>query len=146
MNACMNPTEEIFQCQSAAYIEGLLADFLRDPTAVDPEWRVYFQRITQGQSNGSVSTGPSFSARSLFHPPETSVTRPAGTGAGNGALASKTKGAAHLDAARLDAARLQDRVDQLIRAYRVRGHLAAKIDPLGFSRPRPVELDPGFHR
>ena len=146
MNACMNPTEEIFQCQSAAYIEGLLADFLRDPTAVDPEWRVYFQRITQGQSNGSVSTGPSFSARSLFHPPEASVMRPAGTGAGNGALASKPKGAAHLDAARLDAARLQDRVDQLIRAYRVRGHLAAKIDPLGFSRPRPAELDPGFHR
>ena len=30
---------------------------------------------------------------------------------------------------------LQDRVDQLIRAYRVRGHLVAQLDPLGFPRP-----------
>lgn len=39
----------------------------------------------------------------------------------------------------------QDRVDQLIRAYRVRGHLMADLDPLG--RPKEIypELDPSFY-
>jgi len=38
-------------------------------------------------------------------------------------------------------AELQDRVDQLIRGYRVRGHLAAQIDPLGLPRPGNHELE-----
>ncbi len=42
-------------------------------------------------------------------------------------------------------ARLQDRVDQLVRAFRVRGHLAAQLDPLGFERPDQPELDPGYY-
>ena len=44
-----------------------------------------------------------------------------------------------------DAALRQDRVDQLIRAYRVRGHLIAKIDPLGLPREHQSELDPEFY-
>ena len=40
---------------------------------------------------------------------------------------------------------LQDRVDQLVRAYRVRGHLMAEIDPLGRPRPGLPELDPDFY-
>ena len=40
---------------------------------------------------------------------------------------------------------LQDRVDQLIRAYRVRGHMVAEIDPLGMPRPHQPELDPEFY-
>ncbi|MFZ4635790.1 MAG: 2-oxoglutarate dehydrogenase E1 subunit family protein, partial [Pirellulales bacterium] len=40
---------------------------------------------------------------------------------------------------------LQDRVDQLVRAYRVRGHLMAEIDPLGRPRPGLPELDPAFY-
>jgi len=36
-------------------------------------------------------------------------------------------------------AQLQDRVDQLVRGFRVRGHLEAKLDPLG--RPRPTNRD-----
>jgi len=39
---------------------------------------------------------------------------------------------------------LQHRVDQLVRAYRVRGHMAATVDPLGRERPRPPELDAAF--
>ena len=42
----------------------------------------------------------------------------------------------------LEIAVLQDRVDQLLRAYRVRGHMVAKFDPLGMGRPRQPELDP----
>ncbi len=39
-------------------------------------------------------------------------------------------------------AQLQDRVDQLVRGFRVRGHLEAKIDPLGIPRPTNRELNP----
>jgi 2-oxoglutarate dehydrogenase E1 component len=37
---------------------------------------------------------------------------------------------------------LQERVDLLIRSYRVRGHRIAKVDPLGSNRPVLAELDP----
>ena len=33
----------------------------------------------------------------------------------------------------------------LVQAYRSRGHLAARIDPLGSVRPDPPDLDPAFH-
>src|SRR5688572_11148344 len=39
----------------------------------------------------------------------------------------------------------QERVDQLIRNYRVRGHVSAKLDPLGRFNPTPPELDPNFY-
>ena len=45
----------------------------------------------------------------------------------------------------LDIAIRQDRVDQLIRAYRARGHMIAKIDPLGMPREATPELDPKFY-
>ncbi len=41
-------------------------------------------------------------------------------------------------------ARMQESVDLLIRNYRVRGHLIAKVDPLGIPRPMPPELEPKF--
>ena len=41
--------------------------------------------------------------------------------------------------------RKQEYVDLLIRNYRVRGHLVAKVDPLGMPRPMPPELDPQFY-
>ena len=38
------------------------------------------------------------------------------------------------------------RAMMLIRTYRVRGHLAAKLDPLGLSRPEiPADLSPAYH-
>src|SRR5262249_22426056 len=43
-----------------------------------------------------------------------------------------------------EAALLQDRVDQLVRAHRVRGHMNARIDPLGIPRPGIPERDPAF--
>lgn len=42
----------------------------------------------------------------------------------------------------LSVAQLQDRVDQLVRGFRVRGHLEANIDPLGMPRPTNRELNP----
>jgi 2-oxoglutarate dehydrogenase E1 component len=39
----------------------------------------------------------------------------------------------------------QDRVDQLVRAFRVRGHMISKVDPLGLPRPHYEELDPEYY-
>ncbi len=44
-----------------------------------------------------------------------------------------------------DIAAVQDRVDQLVRAYRVRGHMIAQLDPLGSPRPSHPELDPEYY-
>jgi 2-oxoglutarate dehydrogenase E1 component len=61
--------------------------------------------------------------------------------AGNGVLAHPTKTGnrdSHTQG------RLQEGVDLLVRNYRVRGHLIAKVDPLGIPRPMPPELEPQF--
>jgi 2-oxoglutarate dehydrogenase E1 component len=46
----------------------------------------------------------------------------------------------------LDMAVRQDRVDQLIRAFRVRGHMIARIDPLDMPRAEHPELDPAYYK
>lgn len=40
---------------------------------------------------------------------------------------------------------LQDRVDQMIRNHRLRGHMIARVDPLDLPRDYPPELDPEFY-
>ncbi len=116
---------------SLAFAEELYARYLRDPNSVSPDWRRHFESLGEdARFAASLQTGPSFRARSVFN---------AGGGNGNGHGA--VSGA--VDA--LDFAVRQDRVDQLIRAYRVRGHMVAKIDPLGLPRPDQPELDPSFY-
>ena len=44
-----------------------------------------------------------------------------------------------------DTGNRQDRLDQLIRAYRVRGHLIAEVNPLGPPSEEYPELDPGYY-
>jgi 2-oxoglutarate dehydrogenase E1 component len=75
-------------------------------------------------SEKGLSDAP-FKPWSIFNPP--------GAG-GNGAGAEEATGAI-----------LQERVDQLIRNYRVRGHMIARLDPLNRARPTPPELDPEFY-
>src|ERR1051325_1177268 len=107
---------------SLEFVEALFADYLRDPKSVPADWREYFQGFSErnGFSTGKKLTAP-FKAWSIFNPPGT---------AGNGAAVEQATGAI-----------LQERVDQLIRNYRVRGHMAAELDPLGLPRPTPPELD-----
>ena len=40
---------------------------------------------------------------------------------------------------------IQHGVDKLVRAYRVRGHMAARFDPLGLAPVEGPELDPGYN-
>ncbi len=111
-----------------SFVEGLYADYLRDPQSVSSEWQNYFKRFSNGDvSHSRPAPGPSFRPASLFNPA-------AGGPRRDFAPVSETN----------QAAMLQDRINQLIRNYRVRGHRIARIDPLGLPRPVPPELDPAF--
>ncbi|HVS19742.1 MAG TPA: 2-oxoglutarate dehydrogenase E1 component [Planctomycetota bacterium] len=115
---------------SLPYVEGLYADFVRDPGSVAPAWRARFERLERGAFHGADGLGPRFAPPSLFDPGRGRNGRPAPARAADAAG---------------DVAQLQDRADQLARAYRVRGHLVAKIDPLELPRPAQPELDPAFY-
>ena len=113
---------------SLGFVEGLYADYLDDPASVSADWRRYFQEMNGGKRAVAAHRGgPTFRPSSLFNPPSKS--------GANGAA----------DMRELQVAVLQDRVDQLVRAYRVRGHMIAKIDPLGLGRPHQPELDPEYY-
>jgi 2-oxoglutarate dehydrogenase E1 component len=104
---------------SAAYVEGLMEEFRRDRSRVSPEWREYFEHNGHAMTPGMAPSRPIPRRHSLFNPPSP-------------ALSDRETF--------VGAAQRQDAVDQLIRAYRVRGHLVARLDPLGIPRPDRPEL------
>jgi len=105
-----------------SFVEGLYDDYLRDRESVLPEWRDYFDQLANGERTGNGhAAGPSFRPFSLFNPPVRQAPL-------DGVSEAK-----------------QERVDQLIRAYRFQGHMIARINPLGFPRTYPPELDPRFY-
>src|SRR5215831_13492191 len=109
---------------SLSFVEALYQDYLRDPNCVPADWRNYFQGISDGNgSSREQRSAPVFPQWSIFNPPSH----------GNGATTED----------RTDAV-LQERVDQLIRNYRVRGHVVARVDPLEMPRAKAPELDPEF--
>ena len=102
------------------FVEDLIERFHADPGSVPEGFRRWFEQTGVAEP---VRRGPSFRPRGLFEP----------------------IGAPPAVREDLATANLQDRADQLIRAYRVRGHLVADLDPLGRPRPPQVELDPAFY-
>jgi 2-oxoglutarate dehydrogenase E1 component len=103
------------------FVEQLYADYVRDPGLLSPEWREYFDNLLNGDVRVAPRFGPSFQPPGLFAPqPEQA-------------------------AATSSVAGLQDRVNQLVRNYRVRGHRIARVNPLGMQPQVPVELQPEFY-
>ena len=119
----MSSAADRLDSQNVGYVEELLALYQRDPAQVPSQWREYFQELGAPAGNGQLQLGPSFRPASIFNSPR-----------------------AASDGRHLAAAQWQDRVNQLIRAYRVRGHLAARLDPLGGDRPEPAELTLALHK
>ena len=111
------------------FVEGLYKDYLRDPASVPPDWQNYFRQIANGDSSRVDRMEPRFPASSIFNPPA-------------GPAAPSRASMAALEKASVN---LQDRVDQLVRAYRIRGHMIAQIDPLGLPRQAQPELDPSYY-
>ena len=115
---------------SRDYVDALYEQFLQDPSSVPVEWRTYFSSFPDAPVGNSSSVGSGFEAGA-------SQNSAAVGGAGNTASAVTSQ-----TGSPMSLAQLQDRVDQLIRGFRVRGHMAARIDPLGLPRPEQRELIP----
>src|SRR5271163_536030 len=98
----MNQASDIPSSWNLPFVEELQAEFARDPASIAPEWRRYFA----GLKNGEPAAAPRPEARPAASPLEET------------AAAGKI-------------ATLQERVHQLVRNYRVRGHNNAALDPLG---------------
>src|SRR5712675_1446613 len=111
---------------NAGFIAELYTRFLEDPGAVDESWRRFFSEMDDHVSAvlGEIR-GPSWG-----NPAPRIVT--------NGAAPAKAIDARALSRATADSIRAL----QLIRSYRVRGHLEADLDPLGLDkRGHHPELD-----
>jgi 2-oxoglutarate dehydrogenase E1 component len=115
---------------NSAFIEDLYARYLEDPSAVDPSWRAYFDEL------GADTRALFERTRAALQPrPEERERGPVLAG-----------GAEVVDLGGERARRLiidHLRVVMLIRAFRVRGHLLAELDPLNLARNKHhPELDP----
>jgi len=129
---------------NAAYIEEMQAIYERNPGAVSDEWRLFFQSLHEEQGNASAeASGPSWGVpleRLNQSASSDIVAALTGDYAGveqqlNEHIQSRAaQGGLNLSmAASLRATQDSIRVLMLIRAYRVMGHLAANLDPLGLS-------------
>ncbi|MGE0480449.1 MAG: 2-oxoglutarate dehydrogenase E1 component [Phycisphaerae bacterium] len=113
---------------SLAYLENLFADYSRDPESVPEDYRDFFARHANG-AGSAARLGPVFGGGSIFH-----------------ARVVSAAGSAAPTLTESSAAALQHRVDQMIRAFRIRGHIVADIDPLDRPRPRPPELETDYYQ
>src|ERR1700689_4249726 len=112
--------------QNLAYVEGFYADYRRDSNSVPAEWREYFAASVNG-ADATVQLGPSFKPRSVFNPVE-----------------SNSNGHAQFQPDPR-AENLSERLHQLVRSYRGRGHIIAAVNPLGTINPCPPELELDFY-
>ena len=127
------------------YVEELFEAYRRDPESVAPEWRAYFGAGSNGDAwPERPRLGPSFTPRGLFRSGGGASMPAAGAGAGGGGKADETV------VEDTKSTGFQDRVGQLIRNYRIRGHVIARFDPLcderkDAERPAmPEELGLGY--
>jgi len=122
---------------NSAFISDLYARYLRDPRSVDPSWAEFFAGFHDDVAAADAALkGPSWARRNGAAIGEAEEK----TAKTNGATATATLD--QLRAATLDSIRAL----MLIRAYRVRGHMLAKLDPLGLEKRDPhPELDPATY-
>ncbi|MBA3880816.1 MAG: 2-oxoglutarate dehydrogenase E1 component, partial [Sphingobium sp.] len=131
---------------SPAFIDSLYARYQASPDSVEPAWRGFFEGLE------SASSGPSWQAKNWPATDTDDLT--AALDPSQMALAPKptksdSKPATAPAAPQVDVTRAAAdsiRAMMLIRTYRVRGHLAANLDPLGLTKQElPADLTPEYH-
>lgn len=139
------------QGHNAAYIEQLYARYANDPNAVDEAWQSFFRQLGDTEIDAKrEAAGPSWARADWPPQPNDEL-----TSALDGQWAEPAKQAEKIKAKAVekgvsvsDEQIRQAVVDSiralmLIRAYRIRGHLVADLDPLGMRDQTPhPELDP----
>lgn len=142
----MNTPDVWPSAPNAAFVEDLYQEYLRDPNSVPESWQRYFAGFASENGADHAATSPQAAAPVADEQPLPDVQPFAGEqlpdaapAASNGASNGASEGSS------LQMAALQDRVDQMVRAFRVRGHMVANLDPLGLPRTYQQELDTSFY-
>ncbi|UXX84660.1 2-oxoglutarate dehydrogenase E1 component [Roseovarius pelagicus] len=142
------------QGHNAEYLEQLYARYANDPGAVDEAWQAFFSQLGDGEVEvKNEATGPSW-ARNDWPPVPNDDLTAALTGEWPDEPSPRDVGKKIAGKAQEKGVEVSDEVIQravldsvralmLIRAYRIRGHLIADLDPLGLrDQPFRPELDP----
>ncbi len=140
------------QGTNAPYIDDIYARYEKDPSSVDAEWQAFFKSLKDQPADVRKNAeGPSWGRDNWPLTPRDDLTSALD---GNWAELEKAVGTklsakaqpkgSELTAADIhQATRDSVRALMLIRAYRMRGHFHAKLDPLGIEALRDrEELDP----
>lgn len=142
------------QGANADYVEQLYARFAADPTAVDEAWAAFFHSLGDAELDVKRSAQGASWDRSDWPPvPADDLTAaltgewPAARelkGAGDKIKAKAAEAGVSVSDDAIKRAVLDSiRAIMIIRAYRIRGHLVADLDPLGMRETNPhPELDP----
>ncbi|WP_170372249.1 2-oxoglutarate dehydrogenase E1 component [Ruegeria arenilitoris] len=141
------------QGHNAEYLEQLYAQYTKDPGAIDAAWAEFFRQMGDAAPDvQKEAKGPSW-ARPDWPPMPNDDLTGALTGewievdakaAGNKIKEKAAKAGVDVSDEQIKRAVLDSiRALMLIRAYRIRGHLAADLDPLGMrAATNHPELDP----
>ncbi len=130
-----------FNGANAAFIADMYARWVADPNAVDPSFAELFAALNdESRAVLEDASGASWAPRHASYgdapEPAPAAAAPRASAKMLGATAEQVR------AAVIDSIRAL----MIIRIYRVRGHLEAKLDPLGLQKPKPhPELDPMNH-
>lgn len=139
------------QGANATYIDDLYARFEKDPSSVDAEWQEFFKSLKDNSADVQQNAaGPSWEKTNWPVTPNDDLTHALD---GNWAKVEKAVGAKLAAKAEkgdkvpvgdlIQATRDSVRALMLIRAYRMRGHFHANLDPLGIEGVKDhEELDP----
>src|SRR4051812_33192918 len=144
------------QGTNAPYIDDLYARYEKDPSSVDVEWQEFFKSLKDTPADVAKNAeGPSWGRDNWPLTPRDDLTSaldgnwPQVEKAVGAKIAARAQSTAQAKGAELTAADVHQatrdsvRALMLIRAYRMRGHFHAKLDPLGIEAPRDrEELDP----
>ncbi|WP_375698225.1 2-oxoglutarate dehydrogenase E1 component [Pseudophaeobacter sp. TrK17] len=142
------------QGHNAEYLEQLYAQYAKDPNAVDAAWAEFFRQMGDAEPDVTAeAAGPSWARGDWPPAPNDDLTAaltgewpaPVETKAAGKKIAEKAaKAGVEVSDEQIQRAVLDSiRALMLIRAYRIRGHLAADLDPLSMRSDAPhPELDP----
>ena len=142
------------QGHNAEYLEQLYAQFSNDPNAVDIAWRDFFAALGDAEIDvKKEASGPSWARKDWPPTPKDDITAaldgmwPGQDEAKEACVKitqkAKANGVEIADQAMKRAVLDSIRALMIIRAYRIRGHLAADLDPLGMrEKTQHPELDP----
>jgi 2-oxoglutarate dehydrogenase E1 component len=141
---------------NAAYVEDLHARYEADPRSVDEDWGAFFHSLKDDAADVAESArGPSWKRHNgvLLPADDLTAALTGDWGEVEKRLDARIRAKAQGAGVEVSAAQVQQATRDsihalmLIRAYRARGHLHAKLDPLGLEPAKDhEELDPRSYR